>query len=121
MVTLKQVSHETWRLELERFEIDDVIFPCFTVDVNMKHVLAWKVHTLQSLNQRCRMITAHRVPWAKRATQKDTGLVYYYQMDDSSATLVRNGRMQQLTLRGCLGGGGGDDAVDFARYIVDNL
>ena len=123
MVTIKQVSHDTWRLELERFEIDDVIFPFFTVDVNMEHVLAWKIHRLQSLsNKRCRKINAHRVPWAKQATQKDDGLVYYYQMDASSAALVRNGRIQQLTLRGCLlGTGECDDAVDFARYIVEKL
>ena len=119
MVTIKQVSHDTWRIELERFETDDVILPCFTVDVNMEHVLVWKIHTMQSLNQRCRKITANRVPWAKQATQKDDGLVYYYQMDASSAALVCNGRMQQLTLRGCLSEC--DNAVDFARYIVEKL
>ena len=135
-------QHE-WRIELERLETDDFIFPCFTVEVKMQHVLAWIVHTLQSLNRRCRSVGAGRVAWAKNATQKDDCLVYYYQVDASSAALVRDGRMQLITLEGCMmkmtentkrvlmesmgeGGGSTDDGeeravVAFARHMLPSI
>ena len=134
-VTIGHVQ-KIWRVELERLETDDVILPCFISEVNMQHVLAWIIHMMQSLNRRCRAITTRRVTWAKNATQKDDGLVYYYQIDDSSAALVRDGRMRVLTLEACMAGSIGDlmaligeeaimsserAAVAFAGYIIPQI
>ncbi len=103
-------------LELERYVDSDVILPFYRIPLTGEHLASWVVGELLQQGCRCKRLVNSSSAGVRRATRKDSGLVYY-SVGDASVTVIRNGNERVMAFSSLKD----RDMEDFTRYVADLL
>ena len=111
-------DRNSYELELERFvDSDDTILPFYRIPLTGEHLAAWMVGRLGE-GFRCKRLiltSARTMASVRRATRKDSGLLYYY-VEAVSVTVVHSGKERVVTFAL-----ESDEEEDFIVFITDLL
>ena len=111
------IVESTNELEFERY-IDtpsDTILPFYRIPLTGEHLAAWAVDALRIVGCTCkRLIVPNISPGVRRATRKDSQLVYFI-VDTASVTLIRQGKEWVVSFSKL----SPSDESDFIHFITD--
>jgi hypothetical protein len=109
------ILHDSNELELERYVDDsDTILPFYRIPLTGEHLAAWEVSRLEGQGLTCKRLATDTVtPGVRRATRRNSQLVYYT-VAQSSVTLVRQGEESLITLLELK-----DREQDFILHTID--
>lgn len=103
------------QLEFERYESSDTILPFYRIPLTGEHLAAWAVSAMRKVGCTCKRLAISTVSsGVRRATRKDSQLVYY-SVDPASVALVRQGREWTVSFHKL----SSSDESDFIHFITD--
>ncbi len=102
-------------LELERYvDAADTILPFYRIPLTGEHLAAWVVNTMLQEGRTCKRLVNGITAGVRRATRKDSKLVYYCIAEANSAVIIiREGKERTMTFEGLK-----DNQADEEHFIL---